>query len=397
MTKVHIIGAGLAGLAAGVKLADAGKQVILYEAAPQAGGRCRSYFDTALGRTLDNGNHLVLGVNRHALAYINTIKSQGSFLSPEKPCYSFVDLDSGAAFDFQFHWAVSALMQLAFAGKHQTVADCVNTRSLSYKCFIQPFCTAVLNTEASHASATMLRGALWKVFKSGKHVLRYFLPRNSLSESLIEPACRRIEADGGTIVYNSAVRKLEWEENYISALQFSDRHIETKGDAVILATSPQTAAKLLSDISIPSGFNAIVNGHFVCPDLLWPTGKDFIGVIAGTAQWMFYRGGILSTTTSAANALAENDLSVIAELLWKDVCHALQISAPLPPHRIICEKRATHAITPGAAILTHKAYGNLFLAGDYTQSQLPATIDSAVKSGFKAAEQVIKAIPRHPK
>ena len=73
MALVHIVGAGLAGLAAAVRLTLAGRRVALYEAAQQAGGRCRSYFDRQLGRVIDNGNHLLLSGNRSAMAYLEAI------------------------------------------------------------------------------------------------------------------------------------------------------------------------------------------------------------------------------------------------------------------------------------------------------------------------------------
>ena len=81
---VHVVGAGLAGLAAAVALADAGHSVILYEAAPHAGGRCRSYFDAELGCRIDNGNHLLLAGNRAALDYLDRIGGYGSLEGPSR-------------------------------------------------------------------------------------------------------------------------------------------------------------------------------------------------------------------------------------------------------------------------------------------------------------------------
>src|SRR5262249_61010736 len=89
---VHIIGAGLSGLAAAVRLANANYQVHVHEATQQAGGRCRSYFDTATNLTIDNGNHLLLSGNRHALAYARSIGTEAGLIGPKSAQFPFVDL-----------------------------------------------------------------------------------------------------------------------------------------------------------------------------------------------------------------------------------------------------------------------------------------------------------------
>ena len=88
---VHIVGAGLAGLAAAVALADGGRSVVLYEAAPRAGGRCRSYFDPELGCRIDNGNHLLLSGNLSTLDYLDRIGARGSLEGPSEAVFPFVD------------------------------------------------------------------------------------------------------------------------------------------------------------------------------------------------------------------------------------------------------------------------------------------------------------------
>src|SRR5215470_7148192 len=92
---VHIIGAGLSGLAAAVRLANANYQVHVHEATQQAGGRCRSYFDAATGLTIDNGNHLLLSGNRHALAYARSIGTEAGLVGPTLAQFPFVDLKTG--------------------------------------------------------------------------------------------------------------------------------------------------------------------------------------------------------------------------------------------------------------------------------------------------------------
>ncbi|MBV9395531.1 MAG: FAD-dependent oxidoreductase, partial [Methylobacteriaceae bacterium] len=92
---VHVVGAGIAGLSAAVRLAERGHHVIVHEQARQAGGRCRSYFDAAVGLMIDNGNHLVLSGNHDVRAFLRTIGSERALEGPAKAEFPFVDVQSG--------------------------------------------------------------------------------------------------------------------------------------------------------------------------------------------------------------------------------------------------------------------------------------------------------------
>ena len=93
--NVHIIGAGISGLSAAVRLANANYRVHVHEATQQAGGRCRSYFDAATNLTIDNGNHLLLSGNRHALAYARSIGTEAGLVGPKRAQFPFVDISTG--------------------------------------------------------------------------------------------------------------------------------------------------------------------------------------------------------------------------------------------------------------------------------------------------------------
>jgi squalene-associated FAD-dependent desaturase len=390
MATIHIIGAGLAGLTAAVKLADNGAKVILYELAPQAGGRCRSFYDPTLGHIIDNGNHLILGANTHALNYIDKIRAQDTFIKGAG-IYPFKDIASGQEWIFNNFYSIPDtkwpeyldLIHLACSSNTKTVAKCFNNSSQLYNKFIEPFCLAALNCHPKEASARLLRNVLWELLKHGKQGLQHYLPKHSLSASLIDPALDYIKAYGGIINYNSALKSLVWEDGKVASLQLIDNEVNVEDDSVILAIPPYIANKLLPELSLPTGYNAIVNGHFLCPNLTWPYKAPFIALLGGTAHWLFYRNGILSTTTSAAGELAHKDNTTIARALWNDICLCLNIISPLPTYRIICEKKATLASPSLTPIKKH--YGNLALAGDYTEHTLPNTIDTAIKSGFAAA------------
>ena len=127
-----------------------------------------------------------------------------------------------------------------------------------------------------------------------------------------------------------------------------------------------------------------------------PGDSAILGVIGGTAQWIFSRGDIASVTVSAAGALAERPAAEIAALIWSDVSRALDYRpAAMPAVRIVKEKRATFAQVPAALPLRPPAetgLRNLFLAGDWTATGLPATIEGAIRSGVTAASHALRAL-----
>ena len=141
----------------------------------------------------------------------------------------------------------------------------------------------------------------------------------------------------------------------------------------------------------PDDFRAIVNAHF---KYVPPAGASpMLGVIGGTAEWIFTFEDRISVTISGADAIVDRDRAELAQTLWVEVCAALAISADLPTWQIVKEKRATFAATPQQDALRPGArtgLRNLFLAGDWTQTGLPATLEGAVRSGDKAARLAAK-------
>ena len=156
---------------------------------------------------------------------------------------------------------------------------------------------------------------------------------------------------------------------------------------VILAVPPWVAQELVPDLTAPDAFRAIVNGHFRVRSEGEPA--RIIGVLNGTVEWIFRFEDRISVTVSGANRLMGVGREELAQQFWADVSLALGLDTDLPPWQIVKEKRATFAATPAVdAIRPHaKAPGlsNLVLAGDWTQTGLPATIEGALRSGETAA------------
>ena len=418
--KIHIIGGGLAGLAAAVRRTAAGRQVALYEAADQAGGRCRSYFDAKLGCEIDNGNHLLFSANRQALAYLKTIGAADSLIGPAKACFPFLDLRDGRTWSlrpgqrFWPFWLLDRtrripgvpltsylkIFKLAVAGRDDTVADCLDPADPLWQSFVRPLTVAALNTQPEAASAQLLWRVLQETFLKGETACRPMIARHSLAASLITPACRFLEERGAEIHLNRRLRAFDLAEGRLRGLEFTKERLDLgPGDRVISALPPAVAASLLPEIRAPLESCTIVNAHLrIDGGLPKLPGLDpnlpLLGLIGGTADWLFLRGGIVSLTVSAADDLAARPNDEITTALWADTAKALGLNPQArPPLRIIKEKRATFAQTPEA--LTRRpsartAWRNLLLAGDWTDTGYPATIESAIASGHNAASIILK-------
>jgi hydroxysqualene dehydroxylase len=407
MPRIHVVGAGLAGLAAATRLAALGHDIVLHEASPQAGGRCRSYFDSELGCRIDNGNHLLLSGNHAALAYLARIGAVATLDGPPMPLFDFCDLASGQRWTLapgpgRIPWWIfdrrrrvpgtAALdylraAMLARAGPDDAVPACLDIRSVLFRRLWQPFAVAALNTEIETASAALLWRVMRESFGAGGAALRPLVPHDGLTESFIDPALAFLARHGASIRFGSRLRAVTLDGERVAGLDFDDGPVALGAeDRIILAVPAPVASRLVPDIAAPSAFRAIVNAHY---RFAAPPGKPlFIGLIGGTAEWVFRKSGILSVTVSAADRLVDVSAEALAALLWRDVARAYDLgNAALPPWRIVKEKRATFAATPAELRRRPPArtrWRNLFLAGDWTATGLPATIEGAIRSGETA-------------
>ena len=176
---------------------------------------------------------------------------------------------------------------------------------------------------------------------------RPLIARESLAASLIEPALALLARHGVEPAFGHRLRAIERDGRAL-ALDFVQGGVALGDqDRVIVALPPGQAGAILPEIAVPEGSHPIVNGHFRLPQPL-PGRPVLLGLIGGTAQWLFLRADLVSLTVSAADALAEEPAEAIAERLWADTAKALDLPAsPRPPGRIVKERRATFAQTPG--------------------------------------------------
>lgn len=416
MMHVHVIGAGLAGLSAALALTADGRSVTLHEAGPAAGGRCRSYLDKELGLRIDNGNHLLLSGNSAARSYIAEIGATGAFNIATRAIFPFMDLKTGERWsvspnDGRIPWWIlkpsrrvpetrlSDYLQMArIAGIRDdaSVADSMRPGRL-YHQLLEPIAIAALNTPPHQGLARLLAAVMRETLLRGGNACKPMLPKAGLSEALIDPALATLQARGAEIRLNSRIAALTIERSRITALRAPEGPIALgPEDAVVLAVPPWVAVDLLPHLIVPDAFEAILNIHFRhAADPAGPAADaGFIGLTSATAEWVFIKPNHVSVTISAANRLVDEPASTVASLVWPNVVDTLglppNLKQTLPLYRVVKEKRATFAATAQQEIRRPKPRiplaRNLALAGDWTDTGLPATIEGAIRSGRSAAD-----------
>jgi squalene-associated FAD-dependent desaturase len=414
--RIHVIGAGVAGLAAATALAERGERVVLYEAARFAGGRCRSYHDATLDCRIDNGNHLLATGNHAAMAYLARIGASDTLTGPSRAIFPFIDLVSGAAWNLRLNnsrlpvWIFRraarvpdsrardylALRRLDRAGPDDLVQALMGDLDPLYERLIEPLAIAALNTKPAEGSAALLGAVLRETIGRGGAAAIPRYPKLGLSESLVDPALAFLRGRGAELRFGARIQALGVENNTITRLTGSatDEPVRA-GDQVILATPPWIAAELLPGLIVPDQHEAILNVHFRAGIPPGPSG--FYGLLGGAAEWVFEKNDVVSITISAANDKVDRDADALALEVWSDLRRAFGLPRTMPAYRVVKEKRATFAATPAqlsrrpatTPVINGAMIHNLGLAGDYTATGLPATIEGAIRSGEAAARRVV--------
>ncbi|WP_159728728.1 hydroxysqualene dehydroxylase HpnE [Methylosinus sp. Ce-a6] len=404
----HIVGAGLAGLSCAVRLTEEGRGVALHEAARMAGGRCRSYYDSSLDLAIDNGNHLLLSGNAAALDYARRIGSVDELAGPKECVFDFLDTRDGARWRLRpnasrLPWWIFAgdrrvpgttpkdylgALGILVAKKGATIGEAMKCSGLLYERLWGPVLLSALNTEPRDSSAALAAAVLRETLAAGGAACRPLVARRGLGTAFIEPALATLAARGAAPRFGARLKKIEFGGDRIAALDFGDEKIAlAEGDRVVLAVPPWTAQELVPGLVAPDDFRGIVNAHFkIAPP---PGQPPLIGMIGSLSEWLFAFDDRLSVTISGADRLMDESRESLAERIWAEVAAAAGLPAALPPWQIVKEKRATFAATPAQQQRRPGAttrWRNLFLAGDWTATGLPATIEGAIRSGYRAAE-----------
>lgn len=396
----HIVGAGVAGLAAALAVARDGGAAILYEAAPQAGGRCRT-IRPGDGFAHDNGTHVLFAANRRALALVESIGARENWIEPEPDGLPVYDAQSGCLVRVglsPWSWlrpslrpagltlpGLVRLAGLALPLQDAPLASRMRRDELA-RSLIEPLATAVLNTPLEAASSRRFGTALRRLAWPG--AARLLLARRGLGADLIEPALAALRLHGVPLLAGRRLTAIVREDRRAATLVFGERSVRlAPDDSAILALPPSEMARLLPGLPVPDAFEPILNVHYRHAG---PERPRFVGLLGTTAQWALLRSDHLSVTVSAASAVVDEDGDALAGLIWQEIAPALAMlgiaadPARRPEARIVKERRATIRQAAGSPRPPVRPLDNLALAGDWTGT-LPATIESAVASGERAA------------
>jgi len=435
--SVAVIGGGWAGCAAAVTLADAGHAVTLYEAARTLGGRARAV--DAHGRRLDNGQHIMLGAYDATLGLLRRVgvaprdallrlplqmrfpPNQGllDFVAPRLPAplHMLAALLRAKGLRREDKMALARFSTSARWMGWQLYDDCSVAELLERfgqterltRLLWRPLCLAALNTAPEHASSQVFLAVLRDSLGAKRAASDMLLPRLLLDVLFPDAARKHIEGRGGRVLTGTRVDALD---------QDSGRwRVTTNGgcvkfDAAVIATAPWQAAGLLRPLPGSEALAAQLDGFGYepistvylqyAPALRLPLA--FCALLDEPAhgrwgQFVFDRGqldgaqdGLLAVVISGASDAAERPRDALAAGVAAQLAHAFGIEALARPawHQVITEKRATFACTPGLARPGNDTgLPGLALAGDYTASDYPATLESAVRSGIGAARAVV--------
>ncbi len=395
MSTAYVIGAGVAGLAAAKRLSELGHKTVVLEATEHPGGRCRTFFDETLGLEIDNGTHLILSGNSAILE----MADRNELHISDRAEFGFVDLQNDGRWVVDMGSGKIPWMRGGPPGANmwnllqdyrklncdKSVGDVLDMASARWNNLWVPLMLAIMNTEPRDASARLMHSVLSETLLKGGHYTRPVMAKNGLSKALIEPSANKLD-----IRYGEMLKAAELNGSRLTKLVFKDFEINLEDTDVVISALPWGRANEIfsSILATPAQpkFNPIINVHFKTHASV--DTPEMTGLLGGVSHWLFRRKNVASVTISAANEMAGSQSDEIASRVWGDISHLVGGGA-MPGYRVIKEKLATFAATPDVNAMRPAAISNLdnlFLAGDWTDTGLPATLEGAARSGFRAAK-----------
>ncbi len=425
MKKCIVIGGGFAGLTSAVYLTKAGYNVELIEASSKLGGRAYSFLDKNTNTIIDNGQHILMGCYDETLKFIKLIKAEDNFHFQKrlrviflKPNFETLVLKSSLVF-YPLNLLIGLLnykaitfierikllrfiLMLPFFSKKKlermNVSEWINRGHQNeniIKAFWGIIAVGALNTNIEKASARVFADILKKIFLRGNSSATIVLPAYGLSESYCNHAEKFIEENKGKVILSETIQSFEIENEKVKGITTSNRKI-TDFDFIISTVPKYALEKILPDAvdKLNIHYSSIISVHIWLKEN--PFSEPFYGLIDSAVHWIFNHGTHITVVISDANELVEKSKEEIYDIVMHEIEKYTKMKRELvDQYKIIKEKRAT--FIPSNDIIKNRPSSrtklmNLFLAGDWTDTSLPSTIESAVKSGRIAAENIIATV-----
>ena len=389
-----MVGAGYAGMAAAVTLAERGVPVTVFESGPVPGGRARRV--TTEGRELDNGQHILIGAYSELLRLMRLIGVQ-------RDAVLRLPLELRYADGFTLRGASGLLFsgKIPFRERVDAVRFMLSLKRSSFRLpedlsvgallrqhrqngvighyVWRPLCISALNTPPDQASARIFATVLRDSLAGPSGASDLLLPRVDLSCLFPEPACKFVSMNGGEVRMNSPIRELA--------------AIQGEFSAVIVAVGPHQLKTLLPGLATAYEYQPIYTCYLQYPETV-KLPFPMLGLADGLVQWAFDRGsltgerGLIACVISAQGDHQQMERDELAATCHRELAAALTELPDPQWSRVIAEKRATVACTPGPKRSLQTAT-DFCLAGDYLDPDYPPTLEAAVRSGIRAALNII--------
>jgi hydroxysqualene dehydroxylase len=438
-----IIGGGLAGLSAAVDLTSRGISVLVLEQRPHLGGRTYSFVDETTGDVVDNGQHLMMGCyhatrwllstvgsdrlatlqpNLH-IEFLHPVRGRSSLHCPRLPAplHLLAGLMNLKNLSLADRWKLLKVgleirkdpkliePKIASLTVHQWL-DQLGQSEENKKYLWDIIAIGSLNDHPKDVSALLFYRVLRSAFLGDRDNSSLLVPRAGLSQLFVDPCVEFIRSRGGEVMVNCGVDESLFEGNRLNGVRSSDGHIR-EARAFVSAIPWYAASPLFSNAAGRQGWN--VNGHLQSSPIvtinLWfdrvVMEQDFVALLDSRIHWVFNKSKIYgsSATTRQYLSLVISGAASLLDVDSRDLVKGAlrDLSAAFPPVRnaelvhslVVKEKRATFSPRPDVEMhrpSSKTQFANLFLAGDWTDTGYPATIEGAVLSGRKAAEGVAK-------
>jgi hydroxysqualene dehydroxylase len=435
---VVVIGGGFAGLSAATALAERGVRVLVLEARPSLGGRATAFTDPVTGERVDNGQHVLVGAYRETFAFLRRLGTEQHVRLQRNLTIEIIDrlgyrsrlscpalpaplhLVAGAmrwnAITWRDRLALRGLRR--FVGRPSSPASRAREGRETVREWLvrhgqtprliellwEPLAVAALNQSIDDAAGEAFSGVVSRMFTTDRRDCALGLPRKALDELYAIPARAYIERAGGDVRTNAPARIASDGHPTVSVRDdvFHPRAVICAvawySLSSVFVSPPQSLANVLAaaDATLSSPI-VTVNLWFDRP----VTGDAFVGLPGRAMQWVFDKRALygdesshLSLVSSGATSLVGRENKEVVDLALEELREALPAARQATLRRavVVREKRATFSVAPGQPPrpATKTAVPGLFLAGDWIDTGLPATIESAVVSGHAAARAALE-------